>query len=131
MQFMYFANEVRDFGQIPKGEPKVPKREIELANSLMDKMSAEEFEPEKYHDEYRERFLGMVDQKVKGRNYGCRATSTGAPRESRRLNGRAKTKPGRSSATKADSSARGEKDGAQTTEGLKRKHHKDHQSTER
>ena len=66
MQFMYFANEVRDFGQIPKGEPKVPKREIELANSLMDKMSAEEFEPEKYHDEYRERFLGMVDQKVKG-----------------------------------------------------------------
>lgn len=32
----------------------------------MDKMSAEEFEPEKYHDEYRERFLAMVDQKVKG-----------------------------------------------------------------
>jgi DNA end-binding protein Ku len=67
MHFLYFANEVRDFGQIAKGEAKVPKREIELANSLMDKMSAEEFEPEKYHDEYRERFLALVDQKTKGK----------------------------------------------------------------
>ena len=29
-------------------------------------MSAPEFEPEKYHDEYRERVLAMIDQKVKG-----------------------------------------------------------------
>lgn len=27
---------------------------------------AGQFEPEKYHDEYRERFLAMIDQKVKG-----------------------------------------------------------------
>ena len=67
MHFMYFANEIRDFDQIPKpkGE-KIPKREIDLAGDLMDKMSAAEFEPEKYHDEYRERFLAMIDQKVKG-----------------------------------------------------------------
>ena len=67
MNFMYFKDEVRDFEQISKGEgEKVPKREIDLASDLMDKMSAEEFEPEKYHDEYRERFLAMIDQKVKG-----------------------------------------------------------------
>ena len=67
MHFMYFKDEVRDFEQIPKGEgEKVPKREIDLAGDLMDKMSAAEFEPEKYHDEYRERFLAMIDQKVKG-----------------------------------------------------------------
>jgi DNA end-binding protein Ku len=29
-------------------------------------MSLAEFEPEKYHDEYRERVLAMIDQKVKG-----------------------------------------------------------------
>ena len=29
-------------------------------------MSAEGFEPEKYRDEYRERFLATVDQKLKG-----------------------------------------------------------------
>jgi DNA end-binding protein Ku len=64
---MYFANEVRDFGQIPKSEAaKVPKREIDLAENLIDKMSAAEFEPEKYHDDYRERFLALIDQKAKG-----------------------------------------------------------------
>ena len=68
MHFMYFANEVRDFGQIPKSEgAKVPKREIDLARDLIDKMSAGEFEPGKYHDEYRERFLTMVEQKTKGK----------------------------------------------------------------
>ena len=48
MHFMYFANEIRDFDQIPKpkGE-KIPKREIDLAGDLMDKMSAAEFEPGK------------------------------------------------------------------------------------
>ena len=68
MHFMYFANEVRDFGQIPKAEDaKVPKREIDLGRDLIDKMSAGEFKPEKYQDEYRERFLAMVEQKTKGK----------------------------------------------------------------
>jgi DNA end-binding protein Ku len=67
MHFMYFANEVRDFDQIPKAEgEKVPKREIDLGRDLIEKLSADEFKPEKYHDEYRERFLAMIDQKVKG-----------------------------------------------------------------
>jgi non-homologous end joining protein Ku len=56
MHFLYFANEVRDFGQIPKAKGQtVPKREIDLADNLIDKMSAEEFEPDKYCDEYGER----------------------------------------------------------------------------
>ena len=67
MHFMYFANEVRDFDQIPKAEgEKVPKREIDLGRDLIEKLSADEFKSEKYHDEYRERFLAMIDQKVKG-----------------------------------------------------------------
>jgi DNA end-binding protein Ku len=67
MHFMYFAGEVRDFAQIPKADgEKVPKREIDLAENLVEKMSSREFEPEKYHDEYRERFLAMIDQKVEG-----------------------------------------------------------------
>src|ERR1044071_7113581 len=66
MHFMYFADEVREFGQIPRAEgAKVPKREIDLARDLIDKMSAAEFEPEKHHDEYRERFLALIDQKAK------------------------------------------------------------------
>jgi non-homologous end joining protein Ku len=62
MHFMYFANEVHDFDQIPKAQgEKVPQREIDLGRDLIDKMSAEEFQLEKY----RERFLAMVDQKTK------------------------------------------------------------------
>jgi DNA end-binding protein Ku len=68
LHFMFFANEVRDFGQVPKGEgAKVPKRESDLGKDLIDKLSVEEFEPEKYHDEYRERFLAVVEQKTKGK----------------------------------------------------------------
>src|SRR5215471_2586004 len=67
MHFMYFANEVRDFGQIPKAEgEKVPERETDLADNLIDTMSSPEFIPERYKDEYRERVLAMIDQKVKG-----------------------------------------------------------------
>jgi Uncharacterized conserved protein len=65
---MYFANEVRDFGQIPKAEgAKVPKREIDLGKDLIDNLFADEFQPDKYEDEYRERFLALVEQKTKGK----------------------------------------------------------------
>jgi len=37
-----------------------------LGKNLIDRMSAEEFEPEKYHNEYRERFLAMIDHTLKG-----------------------------------------------------------------
>ena len=67
MHLMYFKDEVRDFAQVPKGKgEKVPKREIDLGRDLIEKLSADEFKPKKYHDEYRERFLAMIDQKVKG-----------------------------------------------------------------
>jgi DNA end-binding protein Ku len=67
MHFLYFANEVRNFDQIRKAEgEKVPKREIDLGRDLIEKLSADEFDPAKYYDQYRERFLAMIDQKVKG-----------------------------------------------------------------
>jgi DNA end-binding protein Ku len=66
MDVMNFANEVRDSSKNRRPKVKVPKREIDLAENLIDKMSAAEFEPEKYRDEYRQRFLTFIDQKVKG-----------------------------------------------------------------
>jgi non-homologous end joining protein Ku len=38
-------------------------------------MSADEFEPEKYHDEYRERFLAMIDRKAKGQEVDSSAAN--------------------------------------------------------
>ena len=43
------------------------KQELELGVGLIDKLSAEEFNPENYEDEYRIRVLGMLDEKSKGK----------------------------------------------------------------
>jgi DNA end-binding protein Ku len=65
---MYYADEVRDFGEIDRGESaKIQGREAELARRLIDELSNEEFRPEQYTDEYRNRVLEVVNQKVEGK----------------------------------------------------------------
>jgi len=68
MHTMYFANEVRNFDEIPKGESaKITGAETSLAIRLIDELSNDEFEPEKYHDEYSERVLKLVNEKAEGK----------------------------------------------------------------
>jgi len=65
---MYFADEVRDFGEIDKGQSaKIKEGELELALRLIDELSREEFKPERYEDEYRLRVLDLVNSKVEGK----------------------------------------------------------------
>lgn len=65
---MYFADEVRDFGEIDKGQSaKVKEGELELALKLVDELSSEEFKPEQYQDDYRLRVLDLVNLKVEGK----------------------------------------------------------------
>jgi DNA end-binding protein Ku len=65
---MYFADEVRDFGEVDKGEDaKVKPGELELAERLVGELSGEAFRPEQYADEYRTRVLQAVELKVEGR----------------------------------------------------------------
>jgi DNA end-binding protein Ku len=65
---MYFADEVRDFGEIEKGQTaKVKEGELELATRLVDELSHAEFVPSQYEDDYRQRILAAVEQKVAGR----------------------------------------------------------------
>src|SRR6266699_3372567 len=62
---MYFADEVRSFGEIEKGESaKIKEGELQLALQLIDGLSSDTSSPEKYRDEYRERVLELVNQKV-------------------------------------------------------------------
>jgi DNA end-binding protein Ku len=66
MHAMYYANEVRNFGDITKAENvKLTDEEIELGASLIENMS-DGFEPGKYRDEYRERVQAMLEEKSKG-----------------------------------------------------------------
>ena len=65
---MYFADEVRSFGEIDKGESaKIREGELELALQLIDGLSKDAFRPEQYQDEYRQRVLDLVNQKVEGK----------------------------------------------------------------
>jgi DNA end-binding protein Ku len=65
---MYYADEVRDFGEVDKGEDaKVKPGELDLAERLVKELSKNEFQPENYKDQYRERVLQVVEQKVEGK----------------------------------------------------------------
>ncbi|HKQ56543.1 MAG TPA: Ku protein [Candidatus Eisenbacteria bacterium] len=65
---MYFADEVRDFGEIDKGEDgKIKAGELDLAERLVKELTNEKFQPEKYADEYRDRVMAAVEQKVEGK----------------------------------------------------------------
>jgi len=73
---MYFADEVRDFGEIDKGESaKIREGELDLAQRLIEELSYGEFKPEQYHDEYRQRVLDVINAKVEGQEI----TAVGPP----------------------------------------------------
>jgi DNA end-binding protein Ku len=64
---MYFADEVRNFDEIDKGQSaKIKEGELDLALQLINGLASEHFSPERYTDEYRHRVLGMINQKVEG-----------------------------------------------------------------
>lgn len=69
METMIFADEVispEDIDDLPAAkELKASERELKMAQQLIDSLSAE-FEPEKYHDEYREKVLELIERKASG-----------------------------------------------------------------
>ena len=65
---MYFADEIRDFSEVDKGEnAKLKPGEMELAQRLVNELASEKFKPEQYTDEYRTRVLEAVESKVEGK----------------------------------------------------------------
>lgn len=77
MHTMYFFNEVRSFDEIGKGESiKLTAPETKLAIRLIDELSNENFEPEKYEDEYAQRVLNLVKKKAEGEEITVSQTPT-------------------------------------------------------
>jgi DNA end-binding protein Ku len=65
---MYFADEVRDFGEIDKGaSAKVREGELGLGRKLVVELSRAEFKPDQYRDEHRHRVMEAVEAKVAGK----------------------------------------------------------------
>ena len=49
------------------GSKKVDDRELKIATQLVDSLTTK-FKPEKYHDEYREKVLELIEKKAHGEN---------------------------------------------------------------
>jgi DNA end-binding protein Ku len=64
---LFYANEVRDWNEID-GAAKVTisDKERELAEKLIDQLSSDAFEADKYHDTYSDKVLAAVEQKAQG-----------------------------------------------------------------
>jgi len=64
---LFYADEVRDFGEVERGDEVTPKPgEIDLAVQLIEQLAGASFDPTKYKDEYRDRALALIEQKVAG-----------------------------------------------------------------
>jgi DNA end-binding protein Ku len=66
---MLFGDEVLEPDRLDEldavSEAEATKRELTMAQQLIDSLSAD-FEPSKYHDEYRERVLDLIERKAAG-----------------------------------------------------------------
>jgi DNA end-binding protein Ku len=66
MQQLLYADEVRPFSEVPLEEGDVKEGELKLAEQIIQQISTEEFKPEKYKDEVRERVQAQIQRKVEG-----------------------------------------------------------------
>src|SRR5215210_181764 len=69
METMIFHDEVvptDDLDEVPEAKDlKTSDRELKMAQQLIDSLSSD-FEPSKYHDEYREKVLELIERKAEG-----------------------------------------------------------------
>jgi len=81
MSTMNFADEVVSPDSIDEiaseedGKAKATKRELDMAEQLIDSLTSD-FDPDKYHDTYRERVLDLIERKAAGEEI---AVATEAP----------------------------------------------------
>ncbi len=83
MSSLAYADEVVDPGEIEElralEDVEVNEREIAMAESLVASLSAD-FEPEKYHDEYREQVMALIQMKADGEEIAAPETPSEAPK---------------------------------------------------
>ena len=66
MQQLYYPNEIRSMEDLDLGEAEIKDNELKMAIQLAEMGAAEEFHPENYRDEVRERIRGLIQKKIEG-----------------------------------------------------------------
>jgi len=66
VETMRYADEVLPADGLAPEDVDLTEKEREMARQLVESLAAEAFEPEKYHDEYREQLLDLIARKESG-----------------------------------------------------------------
>jgi DNA end-binding protein Ku len=67
MEQLRYADEIRSIAEVPIPKTDVKKPELDLAIKLIDQAATDEFHPEKYKDNVRERMQEQIERKVEGK----------------------------------------------------------------
>ena len=67
MEQLRYADEIRDVAEIPVPKTEVKDQELQLAIKVIDQGAIDEFEPQKYKDNVRDRMQEQIERKVKGK----------------------------------------------------------------
>jgi DNA end-binding protein Ku len=78
MQQLLYADEVRPFSEVPKpvAGTEVKEGEFALAEQLVAQIATDEFHPEKYHDDVKDRILEAIHRKAEGQTVEAAAPET-------------------------------------------------------
>jgi DNA end-binding protein Ku len=66
MEQLHYPDELRAFSEVPIEEATLKPAELKLATQLVEQAASDEFKPELYKDEVRERMLALIQRKVEG-----------------------------------------------------------------
>jgi DNA end-binding protein Ku len=66
MEQLHYPDELRAFSEVPIEDATVKPAELALATQLVEQAASDEFKPENYKDEVRERMLALIERKVEG-----------------------------------------------------------------
>jgi DNA end-binding protein Ku len=66
MEQLHYPDELRSFAEVPVEDASVKPAELKLAMQLVEQAASEQFKPDVYKDEVRERMLALIQRKVEG-----------------------------------------------------------------
>jgi DNA end-binding protein Ku len=68
LELMHWESEIVSPGTLElPGQEKMPEAEVKMANMLIETMSVDKFEPEKFTNKYRDELLAMIDARAAGK----------------------------------------------------------------
>ena len=74
LEQLHYADEVRDFSEVPLDKVEVKKAELELAKKVIEQGASDTFDATSYHDEVREQIMAMIERKVEGEDISVAPT---------------------------------------------------------